>query len=174
MLCGLDVPIMSSQNAASWGYYNTVKEEWNVEALEKGNFPTRFLPKVGKEGHFAGRCSGILWQVVPKGTPVGPAMGDLQCSFLSTVYRPGYAMLNVSTSAQLAFVMPDGFVPSNVHDGEEVSGCSDSYHVQYFPYFEGKYLAVAAAMTGGNCLSAFVTMLEQWMVVLGCNVSQGN
>ena len=31
MLCGLDSPVTSIQNAASWGYFNTVDKTWNTE-----------------------------------------------------------------------------------------------------------------------------------------------
>lgn len=33
LLCNLTKPIMSVQNAASWGYFNTIKKEWNTEVL---------------------------------------------------------------------------------------------------------------------------------------------
>ena len=29
MLCGLARPLMSDQNAASWGYFNTRSQSWN-------------------------------------------------------------------------------------------------------------------------------------------------
>ncbi len=29
MLCGLERPVTSVQNAASWGYFNTVEKTWN-------------------------------------------------------------------------------------------------------------------------------------------------
>jgi len=44
--------------------------------------------------------------------------------------------------------------------------------VEYFPYFDGKYLAVAASLNGGNTLAAFVRMLQQWTLELGFNVTQ--
>ena len=31
MLCGLDRPVMSVQNAASWGYFDTVEKKWNTD-----------------------------------------------------------------------------------------------------------------------------------------------
>jgi pheromone shutdown protein TraB len=44
--------------------------------------------------------------------------------------------------------------------------------VEYFPYFHGKYLAVAASLNGGNALAAFVCMLQKWIHELGFNVTQ--
>ncbi|CAL8110072.1 unnamed protein product [Orchesella dallaii] len=173
MLCDLDEPVMSVQNAASWGYFNTDKKEWNKDILEAAGFPTRFLPKIEMGGHYAGRCSATAWLVIPEGTPVGAAMGDLQCSVFSTLSRAEQAVLNISTSAQLTFVMPNEFRPKSMaENGGESMNAGDECHVEYYPYFEGRYLAVAAAMTGGNCLAAFVRMLQQWGVVLGCNVPQ--
>ena len=34
--------------------------------------------------------------------------------------------------------------------------------VDYFPYFNGQYLALAASLNGGNVVSEFVTMLQGW------------
>ena len=31
MLCGLDTCVMTAQNAASWGYFNTASNQWNVD-----------------------------------------------------------------------------------------------------------------------------------------------
>lgn len=31
MLCGLARPLMSDQNAAGWGYFNTRSQSWNLE-----------------------------------------------------------------------------------------------------------------------------------------------
>ena len=39
--------------------------------------------------------------------------------------------------------------------------------IEYFPYFSGRYLAVAASLAGGNVMAAFVKMLQQWTHELG-------
>lgn len=168
MLCDLDVPFMSEQNAASWGYFNTEKKCWNTEILSSAKFPMRFLPTVLMGGDYAGRITGSDWHLINIGTPVGTATADFQCSVLSTLHRSDQAILNISTSAQLAFVMKDGFEPKQNIDSLN-SSCG---HVEYFPYFQGKYLAVAAALTGGNALAAFVQMLQQWAQDLGANIPQ--
>lgn len=90
-------------------------------------------------------------------------MGDLQCSVLATVESMQDAVLNISTSAQIAFVAED-FVPTD--DIPVVSS------VEYFPYFNDKYLAVAASLNGGNALATFVKMLQQWTMELGFSVPQ--
>lgn len=162
MLCNLDHPIMSVQNAAGWGYFNTCVAEWNSDILQEAGFPTHLLPHVVKSGAIAGTLDRP-WYGIPSGTPVGAALGDLQCSVLATMQKPDDAVLNLSTSAQLAFIMPPLFEPIE-HPVV--------MPVEYFPYFDGKYLAVAASLNGGNALAAFVRMVQQWTLELGFNVTQ--
>lgn len=70
MLCDLDVPVMSVQLAASWGYFNTQDKSWNTQILADAKFPTRFLPSVVMGGDYAGKLSGPAWHLIPTGTPV--------------------------------------------------------------------------------------------------------
>lgn len=157
ILCGLDVPIMSDQNAASWGYFNTESLEWNIDILKRISFPITFLPNIKMSGQVAGELSEN-WYGIPAGTPVGVALGDLQCSFLATLEQPTDAVLNVSTSAQLGFV---------------VKAVGPSYEtVEYLPYFNKTHLAVAASLNGGNALATFVKMLQQWLLELGFSAPQ--
>ena len=39
-------------------------------------------------------------------------------------------------------------------------------------FSQGRYIAVAASLTGGNALAAFVRMIQLWCMELGCNVPQ--
>ena len=39
-------------------------------------------------------------------------------------------------------------------------------------FVQGRYIAVAASLTGGNALAAFIKMIQLWCVELGCNVPQ--
>lgn len=172
MLCDLEVPVSSVQNAASWGYFNTQKKEWNIDILKEAGFPISFLPKVVMGGDCAGKLKTTAWNLVPEGCPVGAGLGDFQCSVYSALHSPYQAILNISTSAQLAFVMKDGFEPKSLVEIEASGDTNKIGHVEYFPYFQGKYLAVAAALTGGNAMAAFVRMLQQWGVELGANVPQ--
>ena len=66
--------------------------------------------------------------------------------------------MNLSTSAQLSFLLPENFKPPPSMSTDPV---------EYFPYFNGRYLAVAASLNGGNVLAAFVKMLQQWTHELG-------
>lgn len=157
MLCNLETPVMTTQNAASWGYFNTETHEWNHDLLKGIDFPIHFLPDVIKSGGVAGNLHGT-WYGIPQGTPVGAALGDLQCSFLATLENPTDAVINISTSAQLGFVV------------DQIGEISET--IEYLPYFDGKYLAVAASLNGGNSLATFVKMLQQWVMEMGFAVPQ--
>ncbi|KAI6074394.1 sedoheptulokinase [Aix galericulata] len=145
MLCDLKKPLMSIQNAASWGYFNAKTK------------------KVGDPGSIAGRTI-CAWHGIPKGTEVGIALGDFQCSVYSCLTERTDAVLNISTSAQLTISMPPGFQPPETPD--------PSSAVTYFPYFNGDYLAVAASLNGGNVLATFVDMVSRWMEELGLQVQE--
>jgi len=166
MMLDLSEPVTSDQNAASFGFFDCISMQWNHEKLEKASFPIKMLPQVVHSTENAGLLPRD-WFDIPAGTPVSAAMGDLQCSVKSTLEdMETDAVINCSTSAQMAFVKPDGFQP-------EYSKPSDPrLPIEFFPYIEGRYIAVAASLTGGNALAAFVRMIQLWCVELGCNVPQ--
>ncbi|XP_017268033.1 sedoheptulokinase [Kryptolebias marmoratus] len=158
MLCGLEACVMTPQNAASWGFFNTETNQWNEDILKAAGFPVRLLPRCVPSGGPAGRtCSA--WHGVPAGTPVAAALGDFQCSVYSCRSAPTDAVLNISTSAQLTFSMPADFTPPDSPQPES--------SISYFPYFDSSYLAVAASLNGGNALATFVETLTTWMRELG-------
>ena len=43
--------------------------------------------------------------------------------------------------------------------------------IEYFPFAQGRYLACAAALNGGNALSSFVAMIQAWNKSLGIEIS---
>ncbi|NXG35819.1 SHPK Sedoheptulokinase, partial [Dromaius novaehollandiae] len=163
MLCDLRKPLMSVQNAASWGYFNSRSKSWNIDILKKSGFPVHLLPEVGDPGSIAGRTI-YAWHGIPKGAEVGIALGDLQCSVYSCLTERTDAVLNISTSAQLTISMPPGFQPPEKPDPFSA--------VTYFPYFNDNYLAVAASLNGGNVLATFVDMVAQWTAELGLEVQE--
>jgi len=166
MMLDLEKPITSVQNAAGFGFFDCISLQWNLEILEEARFPVEMLPGVIQSSESAGFLPRD-WFDIPAGTPVSAAMGDLQCSVKSTLEdKDADAVVNVSTSAQMAFVQQDGFQPEYCQSGEARTS------IEFFPYFEGRYIAVAASLTGGNALAAFVRMIQLWCVELGCSVPQ--
>ncbi|XP_061596946.1 sedoheptulokinase [Cololabis saira] len=162
MLCGLDGCVMTPQNAASWGFFNTSTNQWNENILKAAGFPLHLLPQCVPSAGLAGETRST-WHGVPAGTPVGAALGDFQCSVYSCMSATTDAVLNISTSAQLTFAMPAGFKPPDCPE--------HTSSISYFPYFQSSYLAVAASLNGGNVLATFVDMLTSWMRELGTEVS---
>ncbi|XP_056909490.1 sedoheptulokinase isoform X1 [Takifugu flavidus] len=175
MLCGLDGCVMTPQNAASWGFFNTSSNQWNIDILKGAGFPLHLLPKCVSSGGVAGHtCSE--WHGIPAGTPVGAALGDFQCSVYSCMsartdaglnswFVPlALTVLNISTSSQLTYAMPADFRPPD--------SPQPTSPISYFPYFEDTYLAVAASLNGGNVLATFVEMLAAWMRDLGADPSE--
>ncbi|XP_076867763.1 sedoheptulokinase [Brachyhypopomus gauderio] len=165
MLCGLGGCVMTAQNAASWGYFNSTCSQWNTDVLKGAGFPIHLLPVPVQSGSKAGKtCSE--WHGIPASTPVGAALGDFQCSVYSCMADRTDAVLNISTSAQLTFAMPADFSPPGEPDPLSP--------IAYFPYFGNSYLAVAAALNGGNIMATFVGMLTDWMKELGLEVSEAH
>ncbi|KAM5272657.1 sedoheptulokinase [Ctenodactylus gundi] len=163
MLCGLSKPLMSDQNAASWGYFNTQSQSWNLEILKGSGFPTHLLPDIAEPGSAAGKTFHP-WFGIPEGAQVGVAMGDLQASVYSCMDQRTDAVLNISTSVQLAASMPPEFQPVQTPDPVAP--------IAYFPYFDRTYLGVAASLNGGNVLATFVRMLVQWTAELGLEIEE--
>ncbi|KAF7668887.1 hypothetical protein LDENG_00281240 [Lucifuga dentata] len=162
MLCGLEKCMMTPQNAASWGFFNTSTNQWNIDILEDAGFPLHLLPQCVSSGSLAGQtCSD--WHGIPALTPVGAALGDFQCSVYSCMSARTDAVLNISTSAQLTYAMPADFKPPD--------SPQPTSSISYFPYFGASYLAVAASLNGGNVLATFVEMLTAWMKELGAELS---
>ncbi|XP_061154664.1 sedoheptulokinase isoform X2 [Syngnathus typhle] len=162
-LCGLDRCLMTPQNAASWGFYNTSSKQWNLDILNGVGFPLHLLPQCVPSGEPAGHTRSD-WHGIPAGTPVGAALGDFQCAVYSCLSAQTDAVLNISTSAQLTFAMPADFKPPDCPQPES--------SIAFFPYFDSSYLAVAAALNGGNVLATFVDMLTGWMKELGVELSE--
>ncbi|XP_071946632.1 sedoheptulokinase-like [Antedon mediterranea] len=153
ILCGLVKPVMSVQNAASWGFYNTVTNSWNKQILQNTGFPINLLPNVIQPARKVGELKAS-WLGIPKGAGVGVAMGDLQCSILPHLISDTHAVVNVGTSMQAVFKCPSDFKPTR---------CSLPQALEYFPFFNGSYLTVAASLNGGNVLAATVKMFQQMM-----------
>ncbi|NXU61029.1 SHPK Sedoheptulokinase, partial [Horornis vulcanius] len=154
MLCDLKKPLMSVQNAASWGYFNCRSKSWNTDMLrDLSVVPSCSLPL----------CGGVGWTSAATIFSSRYERVTEICILLTEPFLMWWCccstFLNISTSAQLTISMPQGFQPPEAPD--------PSSAVTYFPYFNGDYLAVAASLNGGNVLATFVGMVAQWAQELG-------
>ena len=70
-----------------------------------------------------------------------------------------HTAINISTSIQLGFVMSE----------EQItclgSACPPS--LSFFPYFDGKLLALCAGLNGGNSLGYLAECIGKWIIQLG-------
>lgn len=162
ILCGLERSIMTVQNANSWGYFNNKQRTWNKDRLRDAGFAIHLLPDVAEPGHIAGKLN-FDWLGISAGIPVFAALGDLQSYVYSALDNPTDAVLNLSTSSQVVFAVKDPKIPDKP---------DSSQPVQFFPYFGGNYIAVAASLNGGNVLSQFVDMLANWTKEFGSSVNK--
>ncbi|XP_046564655.1 sedoheptulokinase-like [Haliotis rubra] len=166
-LCGLKNPVTSVQVAASMGYFNTVQSSWNTDILSENGFPTDLLAKVVPAGAVAGQLQHPWLGILPH-IPVYAALGDVQCAFLSILQDPADAVLNLSTSIQMGYVVKgDNSVRS---DCLKEKPCT----LDYFPYFGDEYLALSAGLNGGNVLQHFMSMLQGWCSEFGFALSEAD
>lgn len=70
VLCNQRKPVMSTHNAASWGYFDVTNCSWNVDILKEANFPINLLPSVVQPGTNCGALYDSLYDM-PKGIVVG-------------------------------------------------------------------------------------------------------
>lgn len=70
VLCNQRKPVMSTHNAASWGYFDVTNCLWNVDILKEANFPIHLLPSVVQPGKICGTLFKSFYDM-PKGTVVG-------------------------------------------------------------------------------------------------------
>ena len=59
----------------------------SLNSLKSANFPTLLLPVVADPSTVAGKLQKPFFGI-PVGTPVGVALGDFQCSVLSSTSQP--------------------------------------------------------------------------------------
>lgn len=145
----------------------------------EGVVPLHLLPRVVNVPCVAGLLVSD-WHQIPRGTKVSVAMGDMQCSVyaaqpnisdVGTLHidtTSSYtddlctlAVLNMGSASQLVLIKPSRSIATPTTE----LPLPDS--VAEVPYFGGDHLLVAAALGGGNTVSAFVTTLQEWLRDLG-------
>lgn len=71
LLCGNDKVIMSTQNAASWGYFCTEETKWEIQLMSDAGLPVKLLPQtILHPGQNAGQLIKT-WFGIPAGVPIG-------------------------------------------------------------------------------------------------------
>ncbi|CAG2164862.1 unnamed protein product, partial [Oppiella nova] len=104
-------------------------------------------------GSIAGETQ-FNWLGIKTKTPVMVALGDMQCATYANLRdNPHTAVLSIGTSMQLSILMDKSFTPEKKSETMFKS-------IDYFPYFDGSYLSVAASLNGGNVLQHLVEFVR--------------
>lgn len=75
-------PLMSTQNAASWGYFDVNECSWNRDILNRANFPVHLLPTVVQPGTNFGTLHDTIY-CIRKGAIIGRKIAKkILCSIL--------------------------------------------------------------------------------------------
>ena len=125
-LCGKTQPLCEPSNAASLGFFDKRKLQFDREALSKAGIDAEILTKVVPAGTEVGRYQGI---------PVTVAIGDNQAAFLGSVKDKEQSVhVTIGTSSQIS-VYTDSYVEVPSLDTRPLPG--------------GGYILVGAALCGG-------------------------
>ena len=161
LLTGSCRPVTDPTDAASWGLFDLVSWEWDVEAIERAGIPLELLPRIRPSSSRAGfLCTRMAQNLgLPQGIPVAMAIGDQQASLLSTLKEPEIELgLTLGTGGQLAAVLPTGFQADSLPE-------SDTFDLR--PYPESRFVLVGAVLCGGSAWFWLIETIENWLKDLG-------
>lgn len=119
-------PLLHQSMAASFGFFNLSRNDFDMAALKAAGVNTKYLPPVCENE----KC----YQMKSEKPFISAALGDNQASFLGSVGEGGSALINVGTGSQIS-------VLSDVPKMLEVGECR--------PFVDGKYLLVGSSLCGG-------------------------
>lgn len=163
-MCGLSVPVTDPGNAASWGCFDILEKKWNSSAIKNLNIPACLFPAIMPTKSTAGQLSGEFaakWRL-QAGLPVATALGDNQASILSTATSPADEIyLTIGTGAQLTIIT----------SREKVKNADNAKTMEFRPYLDDEYLAVAAPLCGGQAFAWLADTVIDWQQALGLPVT---
>lgn len=137
-LCGKASPMCEPSNAASLGFFDRRKLQFDEKALEKAGIDTAILPEVRPAGTEIGRYRGI---------PVYVPIGDNQAAFLGSVQDKEAAVhVTIGTSSQIS-VFTKEYVEVPPLNTRPLPG--------------GGYILVGAALCGGCSLALLKDFYKQ-------------
>lgn len=126
-------PVTHSSDAASLGFFDLEKQEFDALALEKVGINPSILPSVIKGTEIAGKTN---CDFLKKDIPVSVAIGDNQASFLGSVLDPDTSVLvNVGTGSQVSFI---------------TKSLKATKTGEIRPLTDGEYIFVGSSLCGGR------------------------
>ncbi|MBQ9879367.1 MAG: hypothetical protein IJM45_02925 [Clostridia bacterium] len=126
-LTGRRTPLVHPSDAASFGFFDLEKLDFDADALRDCGIDPAFLPEVSRGEEVAGEM---------RGAKVYTAIGDNQASYLGSVGKDGGVLINVGTGSQVSAACS---YKKDVPEGIELR-----------PFVDGGCLAVGAALCGGR------------------------
>ena len=137
-------------NAASLGFFDVVKNCFDVAALCKFDFDLSLLPEVASEPVIIG---------IYKDIPVYQAIGDNQASVLYSLNSNTDACLvNIGTGSQISKIVSDPVTHASL---------------ELRPFFDGKYILVGSALCGGKAYAMLETFFRSYIAeATGEDISQ--
>ncbi|MBI5726185.1 MAG: hypothetical protein HZA50_19665 [Planctomycetes bacterium] len=156
-LTGQAVPVTDPTDAASWGFFDLDRLDWNLKAVKKAGISEGLMPKVLPCGGRAGELSAPMAQTLslPEGVPVAVAIGDNQASLVATLSDP---------QVELALTLGTGGQISAVLTGEGRPAPMESF--EYRPYPGRRLAAVAAPLCGGAAWAWLAETVQRWLAEL--------
>jgi len=141
---GSKTPLVHPSNAASFGFFDVRKGEFDRAALLKAGIDENVLPAIVSDDSPIGSYRGI---------PVSAAIGDNQASVFGSVADEGDSVLvNYGTGSQMSLIS----------DKTEVSA-----PLEVRPYLFGKNLVCGCALCGGSSYAILEGFFRSYAVSCG-------
>jgi sedoheptulokinase len=159
-LCGVVRPSIDPTNAASWGFFELERLQWESGSMAAAGIPLELIPPLLPSGSLLGMLSLESSQHLglPRNCSVTVALGDNQASMLATLEDLDAELaLTVGTGAQLSAVLPQGFIPLPLPQDTPY---------EYRPFPGNRYAIVAAALAGGSAWNWLVKTITGWLADL--------
>uniref|UniRef100_A0AAF5DF48 FGGY_N domain-containing protein n=1 Tax=Strongyloides stercoralis TaxID=6248 RepID=A0AAF5DF48_STRER len=148
---------ITDQNAVSWGFFNDIKNNFDLEILSK-LFPNNFfndymiLPKIVAANNSIGntiKTSSIFG--IPNDIQIKACLGDLQASLSIVTLREPVLFIIIGTSAQVSFILPD--------TSDIVNKLQENKLLLRNKFIPNYSAWTGALMNGGNALSKMVNII---------------
>lgn len=148
-LAGLKSPVMHASDAASLGFFDTARNAFDVDALQKLGVSPSILPRVSASSDVIGYYADAV--------PVYIAIGDNQASFLGAIGQrgDGALLINVGTGSQVSIVG----ARTESRDGIECR-----------PFVDGKYLLVGSSLCGGRSYALLEKLFREIANLCGAEI----
>ena len=149
VLAGLKSPVMHASDAASLGFFDTARNAFDVNALQRLGVSPSILPRVSASSDVIGYYADAV--------PVYIAIGDNQASFLGAVGQrgDGALLINVGTGSQVSIVG----ARTGSRDGIECR-----------PFVDGKYLLVGSSLCGGRSYALLEKLFREIANLCGAEI----